>query len=54
MLRSEKLRLENTGQIMCIGSPGCAKDLEHRFGTNDVLLPLLWDGEGRLPTGKQL
>lgn len=23
MLRSEKLRLENTGQIVCIGSPGC-------------------------------
>lgn len=33
-MRSEKLILENTGQSVCIGSPGWGvKDLEHKFGT---------------------
>lgn len=50
MLRSEKLRLENTGQIVCIGSPGwVCKGFGAQVWDKNVLLPLLWDGDGRLP-----
>lgn len=55
VLRSEKLRLENTGQIVWIGSPGWgAKDLEHKFGTekHTATIAVGWGWE--LPTGKQL